>query len=75
MYGKNKTSSQVKERWLARGVEFLLFGYPNLRTAYIDGGGRNKPQWSVLIRGSGRIPEKEDSAVEEVYRCALLERH
>lgn len=42
--------------------------YPSLRVAYIDGGGKDRPQWSTLIRGSGRFPQGDDGAVDEVYR-------
>ena len=73
VYGINRASRSAKGRWLARGVETLLWQYPGLRLAFLDGPGgdeqKGKPQYSVLIKGSGRQPEGTDSAVLEEYRC------
>ena len=75
VYGRNRGSTSAKGRWLARGVETLLFQYPGLRVAFMDdapapAGGA--PQYSVLIRGTGAPPQGTDSAVDELYRCARL---
>ena len=75
MYGKNRGSATAKGRWLARGVETLLWQYPGLRVAYMDtvagngGGGSKAGQWSVLVRGTGAEPAGTDSGVYEIYRC------
>lgn len=72
VYGINRASSGAKGRWLARGVETLLSQYPGLRVAFLDGTAgddqKGAPQYSVLIRGSGRMPQGTDSAVLEMYR-------
>ena len=36
VYGKNRGSTTAKGRWLARGVETLMWQYPGLRVAYMD---------------------------------------
>ena len=71
MYGRNRGSASAKGRWLARGVETLLFQYPGLRVAFLDEapGGR---QYSVFVRGTGAPPEGLDGQTEEIYRCPLL---
>lgn len=46
VYGKNRGSTTAKGRWLARGVETLMWQYPGLRVAYMDtntGGGAARP--------------------------------
>jgi len=73
VYGKNRGSTTAKGRWLARGVETLLWQYPALRVAFLDtnSGGASSGragQWSVLVRGLGAEPSGTDSAVEEIYR-------
>lgn len=72
VYGKNRASPSAKGRWLARGVDTLLFQYPNLRVAFIDGKNDSvgqKMECSVLIRGivDDQHPQGH---VQEVYRCA-----
>ena len=71
MYGRNRGSANAKGRWLARGVETLLYQYPGLRVAFLDEapGGR---QYSVFIRGTGAPPEGLESQTVEIYRWALL---
>ena len=68
VYGRNRGSASAKGRWLARGVETLLFQYPGLRVAFLDeaSGGR---QYSVFIRGTGAPPEGLDGQTNEIYRC------
>ena len=72
VYGINRASSGAKGRWLARGVEFLLAQYPGMRVAFLDGPAgdaqKGAPQYSVLIRGTGDMPQGRDSAVMEMYR-------
>jgi hypothetical protein len=48
VYGKNRGSTTAKGRWLARGVETLMWQYPGLRVAYMDtntGGAAASPKW------------------------------
>ena len=68
VYGRNRGSASAKGRWLARGVETLLFQYPGLRVAFLDEapGGR---QYSVFIRGTGAPPKDLNGQTDEIYRC------
>ena len=73
VYGRNRGSASAKGRWLARGVETLLFQYPGLRVAFLDeapGGARQ--QYSVFVRGTGAPPEGLDGQTFEIYRCRSL---
>ena len=73
VYGRNRGSASAKGRWLARGVETLLFQYPGLRVAFLDeaSGGR---QYSVFIRGTGAPPEGLNGQTDEIYRCQFSAR-
>lgn len=75
MYGKNRTSASAKGRWLARGIELLLYQYPGLRVAYMDNAGTfpELKQYAVLMRGSGAEPEGTNAFTEEVYRFVCWE--
>ncbi|KAK9815749.1 hypothetical protein WJX72_008855 [[Myrmecia] bisecta] len=74
VYGKNRSAPQAKGRWLARGMETLLYQYPGLRCAFIDDVTTKlgKTTYSVLIRGGQHEgPQGLDSDVEEMYRVRL----
>jgi hypothetical protein len=48
VYGKNRGSTTAKGRWLARGVETLMWQYPGLRVAYMDTNSGEASWWGVV---------------------------
>lgn len=61
-YGKQRASSDLKDRWQAHCIEVLLGKYHAMRVAYLD-----VSSASVLIRSS----RDGSGGIEEVYRVRL----
>ncbi|PNH12435.1 1,3-beta-glucan synthase component FKS1, partial [Tetrabaena socialis] len=59
LYGRNRRSRNLRERWLAESTDVLLEAFPHLRVSFLDvapaarGGGAGAPpqHYAVLIRG------------------------
>ncbi len=69
IYGNQRKSKDLRDRWNAKGIDLLMRRHPALRVAYVESSGQGKPSYSVLLRARGADPVGYERAViEEVYR-------
>lgn len=64
VYGRCRTSRELRPRWLAESVDVLLETFPKLKAAYLDAAPspQGPANFSVLIRGANRPPAKASAA-------------
>ena len=74
VYGKHRSSTNIKERWLAHCLEVMLLRNKELHVAFIDAIPNKGGSASVMVKGAaqaGATALAPNTRVQEMYRIRL----
>lgn len=74
VYGKHRSSTNIKERWLAHCLEVMLMRNKELHVAFIDAIPNKGGSASVMVKGTAQVGASAlapNTRVQEMYRIRL----